>query len=203
MQFNRNPAVPKLARYDQYRPYLRTDFRRHCAYCTGHEDEWGGEDHFEIDHHRPKSKNPELEHEYSNLYYCCRGCNKKGAKGEHWPSDALLAAGFRFFDPVAENADGLHFAETADGTLRQLNNVGVYSIENLRLNREALVKLRLNRKRMAALLSKELKALEVKLLRMQKKGKTPSPELSTRLESLRRTLQNAPVLAMLPGWWHD
>ena len=203
MQFHRDPAVPKLARYPEYRSYLRADFKRHCAYCTGHEDECGGEDHFEIDHHRPKWKHPELEHEYTNLYYCCRGCNKNGAKGEQWPSDELLAAGYRFFDPVAENAYGLHFKETANGSLQELNRVGDYSITKLRLNRDALIALRLRRRQMAALLSRELKRLELRLTRMQKRGKSPSGDLSERLELLRRALQNAPVLGLLPGWWQD
>src|SRR5437870_4619047 len=119
MQFARRADIPNFDNYQDYHPYLREDFLRHCAYCTGHEDEMGGEDHYEIDHHRPKSR-PEFAHlvnDYGNLYYACHGCNRRGAKGENWPSDDLYNAGFRFFDPIMENAYEIHMRETRSGRL--------------------------------------------------------------------------------------
>src|ERR1035441_9736881 len=174
MQFARRPNVPNSANYQDYRPYLLEDFLHHCAYCTIHEDELAGEDFYEIDHHRPKSKFPDLINDYTNLYYCCRACNKKGAKGENWPSDDLINAGFRFFDPVAENAYHLHLREAASGKLIKKTNVGDYSIRILRLNRDGLLKLRRRRREVRVLLGRELG----RLLRR-------SEEHTSELQSLR------------------
>jgi len=201
MQFQRRKDVPKLARYEGYRPYLREDFLRHCAYCTGHENEMGGEEHFEIDHHRPKSKFPDLANEYSNLYYSCHGCNKRGSKGEHWPSDDLYKAGFRFFDPVAENAYQVHMRETRTGRLIKITNVGEYSIEFLRLNRKGLRNLRKRRKTMRIMLRKELRRLLRVLETSRKSGHQPSTTVLTRLDLVRDRLRTRPVLNLLPDWW--
>lgn len=202
MQFTRRADVPNFANYQDYRPYLREDFLRHCAYCTIHEDELAGEDFYEIDHHRPKSRFPALTNEYTNLYYCCKACNKRGAKGENWPSDDLLKAGFRFFDPVAENAYQLHVRETASGELAKKTNVGDYSIRILRLNRDGLLALRRRRRAMRLLLRRELSLLLRVLERARRMGHDPSPGIQTRLDLIRQTLSTRPVLCLLPDWWN-
>lgn len=201
MQFKRSVDIPKLAKYGDYRPYLRADFLRHCAYCTGHEDEMGGEDHFEIDHHKPASRFKDLISEYTNLYYACHGCNRKGAKGENWPSRELYDAGFRFFDPVAENAYQIHMRETRAGRLIEKTNVGNYSIRILRLNRDGLVKLRTSRRAMRSALRKELRRLLRVLEDTRHFGHQPSPQILTRLGLVRETLQRRPILSLLPDWW--
>lgn len=163
----------------------------------------GGEDHFEIDHHRPVSKFKHLINEYSNLYYACHGCNRKGAKGENWPSKELYDDGFRFFDPIMENAYELHIRETHSGRLIDKTNVGKYSISVLRLNRDGLINLRRQRRIMRTILKKELKRLlsilnEGKLLHHQ-----PSPEIHTRLNLVRSKLQSPPILSLIPDWWNQ
>jgi len=163
----------------------------------------GGPDHFEIDHHRPSSKFFALINDYSNLYYSCRGCNKKGAKGENWPSDDLYNAGFRFFDPIVENAYQIHMRETQSGRLVQKTNVGVYSIEILRLNRDGLLKLRRSRRTMRGMLRRELTRLLRVLERTKKLGHKPSPAVLNRLEQVRQGLRTLPVLNLLPEWWND
>jgi uncharacterized protein (TIGR02646 family) len=203
MQFARRADTPNFANYQDYRPFLRDDFLRHCAYCTIHEDELAGEDFYEIDHHRPKSKFPDLENVYTNLYYCCKACNKRGAKGENWPSDDLLNGGFRFFDPVAENAYQLHMRETASGTLKERNNVGNYSIRILRLNRDGLIQLRRRRKEIQILLNRELGRLLKVLERIRRMGHQPSAQTQARLDRVRQALAQRPILCLLPAWWHD
>jgi hypothetical protein len=201
MQFNRSKKVPKFTDYRKYRPYLRRDFLSHCAYCTGHERELGGENHFEIDHFRPTSKYPKQINRYKNLYYACRGCNKVGAKGEQWPKPALRRAGYRFFDPVKENAFVLHMRETPSGLLRERNKVGEYSITKLRLNRDGLVLLRKKRRQMRQLLHKELRTLLASSQKIQQRGQQPQPVTLARLQQLRNLLNAGPVLALLPDWW--
>jgi uncharacterized protein (TIGR02646 family) len=201
MQFARSADVPKLTNYQDYRPFLRGDFNRHCAYCTIHEDELAGEDFYEIDHHRPKSKFPDLINDYANLYYCCKGCNKRGAKGENWPSEDLQNAGFGFFDPVAENAYQVHIRETKSGKLKKKTNIGDYSVRILRLNRDGLVKLRQRRRAMRIVLGKELRRLLRVLVRTKRIGYQPSAEMQTRLNLVRQALNTEPVLCLLPVWW--
>ncbi|MBI3057792.1 MAG: HNH endonuclease [Deltaproteobacteria bacterium] len=201
MQFQRGKNVPRLSNYQDYRPYLRRDFLRHCAYCTGHEDEMGGEEHYEIDHYRPMSKFPKLTNKYSNLYYSCHGCNKRGAKGNNWPSKYLYRRGFRFFDPVVENAYQLHMRDTSSGHLIKKTNVGNYSIRILRLNRQGLLTLRGGRRTMRAILRKELGRLLRVLERTKKLGYQPSPATLTRLVLVRQRLQTRPILNLLPDWW--
>ena len=203
MQFQRRENIPRVTRYQDYRPYLREDFIRHCAYCTGHEDEMGGEDHFEIDHHRPVSKFLPLINDYSNLYYSCHGCNKKGAKGEIWPTEDQYNAGFRFFDPVAENAYEIHMRETRSARLLKKTNVGDYSIPRLRLNRDGLIKLRRGRRRMRTALQKELIRLLRALERTKKLGHQPSAEILDRMELIREKLRSRPILSLLPDWWNQ
>lgn len=202
MQFTRRANAPNFSNYQDYRPLLREDFLRHCSYCTIHEDELAGEDFYEIDHHRPKSKFPKLENVYTNLYYCCKACNKRGAKGENWPSDDLIKAGFRFFDPVAENAYQLHVRETASGKLKERNNIGDYSIRILRLNRDGLIQLRLLRREIQILLKRELGRLLKALERAERMGRQPSPRIQTRLDLVRQALARRPILCLLPAWWN-
>ena len=202
MQFQRRENIPKFTKYQDYRPYLREDFLQHCAYCTGHEDEMGEEEHFEIDHHRPMSRFPALINEYSNLYYSCHGCNRRGAKGSKWPSDDLYEAGFRFFDPVAENAYEVHMRQTSSARLLKKTNVGDYSIQNLRLNRDGLVELRRGRRRMRTALRNELTRLLRVLERTKRLGHEPSGEILNRLELVREKLRSRPLLNLLPDWWN-
>jgi uncharacterized protein (TIGR02646 family) len=200
MRFYRRRNAPIFTHYSDYREILREDFLNLCAYCTIHEDEGGGVDHFEIDHFKPVSKFKELEHDFKNLYYCCRACNKRGAKGENWPSKALLNSGYRFFDPTKENAYDTHFREKRTGELKMLTNVGVYSLEKLRLNRDALVYLRKRRQEMRRRLRNRLKKLADQLTKVQKLEKQPTEELKQQLQLLRSHLRSRPVLALMPSW---
>lgn len=203
MQFTRTPDVPQLSPYGKYRPYLRVDFRCRCAYCTGHEDEYGGEDSFEIDHHRPTSKFGDLEETYSNLYYSCRGCNKVGAKGEKWPSPEMQALGYRFIDPVAENAYGTHFRELTNGKLEVITPVGEYSVLHLRLNRVGLIRLRRARRTVVLVLTMELKRLEERMAQMTAEGKVPDAPILKRIQRLKESLAETPVSMMLPAWFDE
>jgi HNH endonuclease len=70
--------------YKKYKLSLRKEFNYACVYCDVREPELGGTQSFHIDHYRPKSKFPFLEHEYNNLLYACRNCNQY--KRDYWPS---------------------------------------------------------------------------------------------------------------------
>jgi len=79
-RFTRQINIPTYSNYKKYKPYLRVDFRRLCAYCERPEKAVGGAGHCEIDHFKPREVAPELLAVYENLYYCCRECNNKKSK---------------------------------------------------------------------------------------------------------------------------
>ena len=135
--FVRCQTPPQFDYYADYRPFLRRDFRQMCAYCERTEFRLGGEDFFEIDHFKPQRQFPELQTQYSNLYYVCGKCNRH--KAGTWPSSSLTEQGFRFADPCREDMYLEHLSvETSSGELRPLTNCGKYSCLQIRLNRPDL-----------------------------------------------------------------
>jgi hypothetical protein len=140
MIFMRCKPPRKYGDYKKYRPYLRTDFQHRCAYCLRHEGHNGGEANFVIDHYWPKDGRhgrPDLECEYTNLYYACSECNQN--KWDNWPDDVLLDQGYRFLDPCRPEDDhDLHWRFHPDGSLESLTNVGKYTDIVLVLSRSQL-----------------------------------------------------------------
>jgi hypothetical protein len=115
---------------------MRADFQTRCAYCERPEEYLGGEEAFEVEHFRPKSKFPQLDCDYSNLYYACRGCNAH--KSETWPSEELAARGMRFADPCEEDPYVEHLVEHADGSVTGTTPCGIYTAAHVRLHRESV-----------------------------------------------------------------
>ena len=75
-RFIRTTPAPKVkGDYGAFRPYVRADFERCCAYCYLHEFHASGEKDFEIDHYRPKDKLPRYRKDFYNLYWSCSVCN--------------------------------------------------------------------------------------------------------------------------------
>ncbi len=135
---HRSPAPMTTRDYRRFRSYIREDFSACCAYCLLHELLAGGAENFELDHFKPKSQFRDLIHVYENIYYSCHPCNN--IKHDVWPTDELLARGYRFVDPC-HDAFSTHFTEV-DGRWEPLTPAGEYSRERLRLNRSHLVRIR-------------------------------------------------------------
>jgi hypothetical protein len=93
---------------------------------------------FTIDHYEPRSARPDLEKEYSNLYWCCDECNLR--KGDITPPDNARAAGYRVFR-VDEEISSDHF-ELHGLLLKRRSNVGEFTIDVADLNRSSLRRLR-------------------------------------------------------------
>lgn len=126
---------------------MRRDFRQRCAYCERTEAVLGGEEFFEIDHFRPVSKFREETTHYPNLYYSCGKCNRH--KANTWPSDDLIAKGFRFADPCQEDMYVDHLQEMPDGKLQPLTTCGRYTRDHIRLDRRDLLNWRQLRRQRA------------------------------------------------------
>jgi hypothetical protein len=137
--FQRLESPPQQKTYQDYKPYLRKDFRSRCAYCLIHEAHYGGLRNYHVDHFRPQKRFPNLVLTYTNLYYACSLCNI--FKGETWPSPKQLKAGFKFGDPCKEDLYEKHFQiDKRDGSLRALTNIGQFTKDHLRLDRRQLRK---------------------------------------------------------------
>jgi hypothetical protein len=112
----RRHRPPPARPYAEYRPCVRSEFKRTCVYCLCTEPEvapgadYGG---FEVEHFRPKADPcfKRFRNVYLNLFWACPACNR--AKGDVWPTDAELARGERFVDPCGESL-GAHLRLSAE-----------------------------------------------------------------------------------------
>lgn len=141
----RQQPYPRYSDYRKYKPHLRRDFSYCCAYCTIHENEWGGLRHFQVEHFRPKSRFPQLTADYENLLYACDVCNCY--KGNDWPSDVPLVEGVGYLDPCQHDYDEHFENEQTTGRTNGLTPPARYMVERLHLNRLHLIRVRQKRMR--------------------------------------------------------
>jgi hypothetical protein len=188
--FTRRESPPVFSNYSDYRPFLRRDFLVRCAYCERTEEYLGGEEAFEVEHFKPKSKFPELTRAYTNLYYVCRKCN--GHKWETWPSADQFGRGQRFADPCVEDPYVHHLREREDGAVDELTPCGTYSNRHIRLARPELRRwrrLRSNALRDLPRLAAVARWLEQQVVAF---GEGPDrEETAARLEALTRHIEES------------
>jgi len=72
----RNETPKKYSNYRRYKPVLKKEFYGRCIYCRKPTLPTDDPSSFHVEHYRPKSKFPNLECEYTNLYYSCAACNR-------------------------------------------------------------------------------------------------------------------------------
>lgn len=144
----------------------------------------GGEESFEVEHFRPKSKFPQLDCVYTNLYYACRGCN--GHKSETWPSKEQIGRGMEFADPCVADPYSAHLIEETDGSVTGKTACGIYTAAHIRLHRGDLKRWR--RLRAQALIDvPTFSALLAYLEQLHSVARdSDREEIQTRIEALRR-----------------
>lgn len=125
--------------YTAFRPHVRQDFEYRCAYCLLEELWAGGEENFELDHFRPRSRFPDRTDDFYNLYYACHPCNH--LKADRWPTPELEQGGICLVDLCQDDFEA-HFLPQADGTWAPLTPSAAYTIDAMRLNRTHLATLR-------------------------------------------------------------
>lgn len=138
--FRRCADPGPFAHYQRYKKYLRGDFHTLCAYCEVPEGYFRTGDYFGVEHLRPRRHFPELSETFSNLYYCCNGCNS--FKGSAWPASCALVPRVCFVDPCREDLYAVHFRLNDDYTLDPLSKSGAFMIGAIHLNRTACVEFR-------------------------------------------------------------
>ena len=129
------------ANYRDYRPYIREDYNRRCAY-TDCSDVWW-QDGFHIDHFAPmkpdivdkekKAKFLELKNEYRNLVYACPQINR--AKGNDWPSEDPGVSQLNGKGYINPRKDFNKYFERTDtgGIVHKDHPIAKYMWEKLRL----------------------------------------------------------------------
>lgn len=127
---------PDKGTYRDWKSQLSLEGNNQCVYCSIHEARFGGERNFHVEHFRPKSKFPDLEDDYTNLFFSCSICNI--FKGSDWPSEPCdkynLAA---YIDPAKHNYNSIFNIEN----YKVISNYtsSKYMIERLYLNRPQLI----------------------------------------------------------------
>jgi hypothetical protein len=140
MRFVRTRPAPIVSGgYTAFRPYVRSDFEKTCAYCLLRELFAAGEANFELDHFFPVSKFSARKEDFYNLYYACHPCNN--IKRAKWPDPRLEAKGIGFVD-LCKDDFGVHFRELPDGCWEGLTESAKYTIDALRLNSQHLTEIR-------------------------------------------------------------
>lgn len=122
----------------QTKRVVRAMYAFRCGYCGVTEAQTGSE--LTFDHFRPQSQAG--GDDTANLVYACHACNE--FKGEYWSENDET----RLLHPLTDDL-GMHFVEAASGTLHPLTVLGQVSVDQLRLNRPALVANRLERLRLS------------------------------------------------------
>lgn len=191
----RRQKPPAHNDYRRYKPYLRLDFERRCAYCHIPERRNGPSRNYAVDHFRPKSR-PEFKHlraVYTNLYYVCFTCNDY--KGSHWPS---AEEADRLLDPCEDDFVE-HFEIAADGSLLALTPLARHFARQLNLNRESLCEWRAEK----AANQCTLRALEAMLGEMRAADLAESATAVERLAAMERMAERfrQDIQDEFGDWW--
>ncbi len=134
--------------YTRYRRETREDCVQSCYYCDRHEDELGGEEEFELDHFRPYSfpEFKDLRNDPQNLVWTCHKCNN--LKLDKWPalgSSLPHASGKGFIDRFGADDPADYFSVNDNGNLVALKPPAQYIIDELKLDRDGLIRQRRSR----------------------------------------------------------
>jgi hypothetical protein len=140
----------------EQREALRRRYSFRCGYCGVSEVDSGAD--LTVDHFQPRSQGG--TDVVDNLVYCCHACNEY--KGRYYQPDSAE----RLLHPLRDNLRE-HIIEQQDGTLHALTLTGAWHIEQLHLNRPALIAHRLA-ERQLQFARQELLALRQRLAELQR-----------------------------------
>lgn len=179
---NKQPAT---GIYSDWKVQIASECNNQCIYCTINENQWGGIDHYHIEHYRPKSipRFKHLENDICNLFYACPVCNR--FKSDDWPAEPDLNV-ISYPDPSITNYDSIFDFNQATYTLVGLYTSSKYMIERLYLNRPQLI----YERRETDLKSKEVGLFnEISQLAVQTDDKELMKKAFTILTTIRNHLQ--------------
>jgi 5-methylcytosine-specific restriction endonuclease McrA len=126
---------PTSGTYSDWKEQIAKECFYQCVYCSIHEAQFGGIDHYHIDHFRPKSKFPAHKEDILNLFYACPVCNR--FKSDDWPGEPDLNT-TTYIDPSKINYSELFDLKT-DFEIVGNYTASRYIILRLYLNRSQLI----------------------------------------------------------------
>ena len=183
---HKDPSTqPTAGVYSDWKEQISLECYKQCIYCTIHENQWGGVDHYHIEHYRPKSipEFKKLENDICNLFYACPVCNR--FKSDDWPAEPDLNV-VSYPDPSLTDYKTIFDFNNSTYTLIGKFTSSVYMIERLYLNRPQLV----YERRETHLKSREVELFqEVSQLAMQTNDTDLMKKAFTILASIRTHLQ--------------
>lgn len=125
--------------YSEWKEQIAEECFNQCIYCSIHEAQFGGIDHYHIEHYKPKSidRFKALENDILNLFYACPICNR--FKSNDWPNDADDLNIICYPDPSEYD-----YSELFDLDVKTYKLIGKYKstrymTERLFLNRSQLL----------------------------------------------------------------
>jgi len=130
---------PETGIYSDWKEQIAEECFYQCIYCSIHEVQFGGIDHYHIEHYKPKSldKFKELENDIMNLFYSCPICNR--FKSNDWPNDADDLETVSYPDPSEYNYNNLFEIDEDNYKVIGKHISTSYMTERLYLNRPQLI----------------------------------------------------------------
>lgn len=130
---------PKEGTYSDWKEQIAKECFFQCIYCSINEMQFGGIDHYHIEHYKPKSieKFKDLENDICNLFYSCPICNR--FKSNDWPNDADDLNTICYPDPSQYDYSNLFDVCPNDYKVSGKYVSTVYMTERLYLNRPQLL----------------------------------------------------------------
>ncbi|MCK5677581.1 MAG: HNH endonuclease [Flavobacteriaceae bacterium] len=130
---------PQTGTYSDWKEQIAEECYYQCIYCSIHETQFGGIDHYHIEHYKPKSieRFKELENDITNLFYSCPICNR--FKSNDWPNDADDLSVPCYPDPSEHDYSELFNIDSKTYKVSGLHVSTTYMTERLFLNRVQLI----------------------------------------------------------------
>jgi hypothetical protein len=125
--------------YTDWKEQIAKECFFQCIYCSINEAQFGGIDHYHIEHYKPKSieRFKDLENDICNLFYSCPICNR--FKSNDWPNDADDLDTICYPDPSEYNYSELFDISNDDYKVNGKYTSTRYMTERLYLNRPQLL----------------------------------------------------------------
>ncbi len=136
----KNPAKqPTTGIYSDWKEQIAEECFYQCVYCSINETQFGGIDHYHIEHYKPKSfaRFQHLENNILNLFYACPICNR--FKSDDWPNDAYSLNICCYPDPSIYDYSTLFTLDTKTYKLAGNYISSSYITQRLFLNRAQLI----------------------------------------------------------------
>lgn len=130
---------PTTGHYGDWKEQIAAECFLQCIYCSINEMQFGGIDHYHIEHYKPKSI-PRFSifiDNILNLFYACPICNR--FKNDDWPNDATSLDIVCYPDPSQYDYSDLFTVDMNTYKLSGNYVSSTYITQRLFLNRPQLI----------------------------------------------------------------